>query len=163
MRSREAADGLGDGRRGTHDDDALPAAFGDAGPRQAFQLLQVVVAEDTHGDARQPQAQDERRVVVLVAQHQRARAQQARQHQRVGGEPHAEHHGRLHAKELGRSALQLAVQRRVAQLGARRAHGQAVALRRRCRLAARVLAEAQVIVRAQVDAALLAPREAATG
>lgn len=160
--ARAAAASRGDKRRSTHDDDAVPAALGDGRACQALQLQQVVVAEDAHCDVRQPQAQNKRCVVVFVAEHQRARAQQARQHQRVGGEPHAEDDGRLDAEEVRRGALQLPQQRRVAQLGARRAHGQSVALRRRRRLAARVLAEAQVVVRAQVDAAHLAPREAAT-
>lgn len=100
-RGRAASAGAGD----THNHDAVPAALGDGGARQALQLPQVIVAEHAHGDAGEAQAQDQRGVVVLVAEHQRARAQQPRQHQRVGGKPHAEDEGRLDAEELRRGLL----------------------------------------------------------
>lgn len=165
--STAGADKLAGGRGGrdTHDDDVAPAALCDGGARELLEVAHVVVAEHAHGGARQAQAQDERGVVVLVAERQRAGAQQAGQPQRVGAEAHAHDERGLHAQEARRGLLQLAVQRAGAQLGARRAGRQPVAphglAHAALRAAARALREPQVVVRAQVDAALLHAREPA--
>lgn len=72
----------------------------------------------------------------------------------------------LHAEELGRDVLELPVQLRVAELGARGAHGEAEATRGvrhvGMRAAALALREAEVVVGAQVDAAPLRTCEPAT-
>eukprot|EP00968_Pinguiococcus_pyrenoidosus_P005823 scaffold380_cov272-Pinguiococcus_pyrenoidosus.AAC.12 len=148
-----------------HHEHLLPAearprlAERDRLPQDLVQLHGVIVCEAAHVRPAGAAAIHDGRVVELVGHDEISLATERRQHGGVGAIAHVEHDGVLLAQKVRDARFQLLVDRRGAEVAARRAerHRQLVQLRQdelRAGLLP-VVAKAQVVVAGQVQALLV--------